>query len=789
MGGLSLGACSSREQRAQAYYEQGMSYLAKKDYVKAAIEFKNALQIKKDMVLAIRGLAQIDEAKRNFQGLAGDLRTIVELDPKDNDSRIKLTKLYLLGGALDPALKLANAAVELDPQNPAVLALKGAVLLRLKDVDGAIQSAEKALKIEPANADANAVLAAAKATQGDGAGALKVLANITDAHKDDIGILGLEINIYNQMGNFQQVETLLRHLIELHPDEANFRTQLVRFFVSQKREDDAVKELRTITTARPDDLGAEMQLVGLLASYKGIDAARAELVSRVAGTGNVFPYQIALARLDFLQGHVADSSAALEKLIKTAKAPDEVMTARTTLAELYMLKKNTAAAEPLIADILRVESRNPIGLRLRALIRVDRGQFDDAIADLRTALNDNPQSAPLLAGLGLAYERSGSIELADKAYLDAVKASNYAPDLGLSYVAFLRRRGLPDQAEHVLVDLATRNPKNVQVLSTLAEVKLARHDWVGAHDVAETIHRLGDKSGTADLINGAAFGGEKKPGDSLAAFEDAYSANPKASQTMAAVVNEYLRSQQIDKALSFLQAALKANPGNAEALVLTGQVQLIKNEPDAAMKSLEEAVKQQPKYAPGYIALADFYTSKKNNIDGALNVIRAGLQQQPQNFDLRLAIGGIFERKAEYESAISEYEALLKEQPGSMIVANNLASLLSDHRTDKASLDQANSLAEMLRKSDIPQFKDTIGWISYQRGDYVAARSMLEDAVARLPNYPLIHYHLGIAYAASGQNEKAVEQFKAAQNLQPTDAALKTKIDAALKNQTGKNKG
>ncbi len=125
LGGVTLGACSSREQRAQAYYEQGKSYLAKKDYVKAAIEFKNALQIKKDMVEAFRGLEQIDEHNKNFQGLAGDLRSIVELDPKDNEARVKLTKLYLLGNALDPALKLANAAVDQEPQNPEFLALKG----------------------------------------------------------------------------------------------------------------------------------------------------------------------------------------------------------------------------------------------------------------------------------------------------------------------------------------------------------------------------------------------------------------------------------------------------------------------------------------------------------------------------------------------------------------------------------------------------------------------------------------------------------------------------------------
>ena len=43
----------------------------------------------------------------------------------------------------------------------------------------------------------------------------------------------------------------------------------------------------------------------------------------------------------------------------------------------------------------------------------------------------------------------------------------------------------------------------------------------------------------------------------------------------------------------------------------------------------------------------------------------------------------------EYEAATSEYEHIVSKQPGSMIAANNLASLLSNHRTDKASLERA----------------------------------------------------------------------------------------------------
>ena len=786
-GGLALAGCSSREQRAQNYYERGADYLKKNDFVKARIELRNALQIKNNMVDAWRALAQVDEHDRNFRGLANDLRRVSELDPKDVDAKVRLGRLFLMSGAFDDALKAANAANDLDPKNTSALALKAAVLFKLKDADGAVRTANEALAIDPNSTEASVVLAATQFMQGDSQAALKALDNVKADKQDDFGVMFLKISIFERLGDLGHVETLLRRLVELYPTQPTFRTQLVRFYVAHNRQDDAVKELRAVVAASPGDTDAELELVDLLGAVKGPASAREELVARIGAGGSVFPYQIALAKRDFQQGNLDDSVKLLQQLIAGSKASDEVATARVTLAEIYMSKNNVAAAEPLINDILKADSRNISGLMLRASVNLNHGRVDDAIADLRTALNDQPQSPELLANLAIAYERNGSIELADKAFLDATKASRYSPTVGLNYVAFLRRRGLTAQADTVLNDLASRNPNSIPVLSALAQVKLSQQDWAGAHTIADAIRRLGDKTYTADAINSAAFTGEKKFNDSLSVLQDAYNSNPNATQPMAALVSVYLQAKQTDRAENFLQAALKANPNNAEALVLMGSIQLAKNDTNDAIQQFNAAIKAQPKNPLGYRALADLYT-RQRNYDDALKVIRLGLEAEPTNFPLRMASANLLELKRDFDGAINEYEAMLKDQPGSMVIANNLASLLADHRTDKASLDRANSLGLLLSKSQVPQFKDTLGWIAYQRDDYRSALSLLESAGAALPNNALVRYHLGMSYLATGQSDKASEQFKKARDLAPNDTELITKIDAAL-NRADKTKG
>ena len=45
----------------------------------------------------------------------------------------------------------------------------------------------------------------------------------------------------------------------------------------------------------------------------------------------------------------------------------------------------------------------------------------------------------------------------------------------------------------------------------------------------------------------------------------------------------------------------------------------------------------------------------------------------------------------------------------------------------------------------------------------------------------MVRYHLGMTYLATGQEEKAAEQFRQARTLSPNDAELGAKIDEAVK--------
>src|SRR3974377_736431 len=598
---LLVAGCGSPEQRAQNYYERGMQLLAQHEYVKAGIEFKNALQLKKDLVGAWRGLLEIESHNGSIQGAVPILGTIVELDPKDIDARLRLGHFLMAGGALGQALDQANAAIALDGKNPKAVAFRGAVLLKLKDNVGAKREAQAALDIDPNNAEALIVLAMERSASGDSQGGLLILnrPGLTHEKDDELAIQLLKLRLYEQAGDLNQQETLIRKLVDIYPKVPVFRISLVKIYIDQKRFDDAEKELREIAAGNPSDVGAGLAVVRFLQQVKGPAAAREELLARIKAGTEVFKYQMALAEFDLARGQTDDSIKLLEKLISSANSRDEKIMAQARLAQIQLSRRNLDAANALVTDILREDDRNIDGLKLRARVRMEQGQLDAAIGDLRQAINDQPQSSELMLLLATAYERSGSIELAEKEYADATKVSGFDATVGLNYAAFLRRRGNLERAEDLLTDFMRRWPNNVAVLSALADVRLARQIWVGAPDIAQNIQKIGNASGLSDQIMAAALSGEGKYSDSIRVLEGLHSASPTAVQPVAALVNTLVRAQKLDEAVSLLQTTLKANPANAEALVLLGSVQILKNTPDEAVKSFRAAIEQQPKDMAG----------------------------------------------------------------------------------------------------------------------------------------------------------------------------------------------
>lgn len=157
--------------------------------------------------------------------------------------------------------------------------------------------------------------------------------------------------------------------------------------------------------------------------------------------------------------------------------------------------------------------------------------------------------------------------------------------------------------------------------------------------------------------------------------------------------------------------------------------------------------------------------ARTGQFEEARAVLDEALIALPDAPDLLWAKAGDLERSGDVDGAIAIYQGLYERLPNSPIVANNLASLLSTHRSDPETIDQAYSIARRLRGSSIPAFQDTYGWIAHLRGYSDEAVEHLEAAASALPDEPSVQFHLGMAYSAAERTESAIEQLEKAIEL------------------------
>lgn len=761
---LGLAACSSPEDKVAAFYKKGQTYLDAGDFVKARLEFQNALQINPNSVPAMYGMVTIAERASDWPRAYGLLTKVVELDPKHLEAQIKLGKLLLAGAQLDKALATSDAALALQPDSPDTLALRAAVMFKLDDRKAAVDLAQKALERNPKHIDALVVLASERLAADDAAGAVAFLDRALADNERDVALQLIKVQALEKMAKLDGAEAIFKKLIEFYPDNKVFRHILAQFYLIHNKRDLAEAQYRAVVADNPKDLEAKLDVVRFLGGTQGPEAAAGELQALIKADPKAHDLKLTLAAIR-LQQNKRDEAQALWRAVMADAGDDAAgLRARGALATDLLGRGNKDEAGKLIADILAKDARNEQGLLLRAGVAMDERRLDDAVGDLRTILRDVPTSARAHALLARAHEMQGAKDLAQDHFARAAQAGKFAPAFGMAYADFLMRTGKARQVEDVLRETLRASPRHVPAYRLLAQAYLTTGNLVAAQNVADQVAKMGDQAVAANQIQGAVAAARNQFENSISSFKKAYELSPTEVQPMVALVRTYLRAGKVKEAQSFMQSVVAASPDNVSARVLQAQLALQTGSRDAARQGFEAALQRDPKNAAAYLGMVNVLVVEKK-LDAADQVLERALKEMPGDFGMRLARAGLMEQANKLDDAIALYEQLLKERPNADVVANNLASLLADFRTDEASHKRAHELAQRLRDSNIPQFKDTVGWTNHRVGKFNDAASLLKDAATEIPDLPVVHYHHGMNLLAQNNKDAARQSLQRALDI------------------------
>ena len=764
VGGLT--ACTDPETSKARYIEEGRRLLEQGDYERARVSFKNVLQIDPKDPEGHYWMAQTYERLGKLKQAVGHLRAALEESPDYLDAKYKLARIYFGARIYDEAGKLVGEILASQPDRVDALVLRAAIRASQGDTEKARADLQQALKLKPFDPEAVRIQAALDWREGNKEQALEWLHKGLNAHPDDQTLQMALAEFLVASGKAAEAIPLYRKLIEQQPQQLVHRLRLVQALMVLKKTDESEAVLREAVKVMEDNQPAINALLEFETKVRGDEATLKEL-DRLIGE---YPED---SRLRFMQvgiylkrNNPEKARSVLQQIIARFGEEQAALKAKNMLAEMAIRGGDKDQAKKLIEEVLKQSPQDSTALALRGRITLmEGGSADNAIADFRAALVSSHKDVKILQWLAGAHLRKGEIDLAQETL---AKAAELAPDdaaVHLRLANLMKRRKMDDAAIKQL-DKFLERKFDPRVAMQLFQWQMEQQHYDQAEQLARTLAEKQPDKGTGVYLQGLVAQGRKDWQKSITLFEQALKKQPKALEPLQGIVNSYLALKQPLKAQQRLEKLLRQFPDHYPAQYLLGELLWRQDKKKEAVIAWQQAMTMKPNWPLPYQRLARVYL-ENGEVGKAVDLYRKALEADPENQQRYLDLALLLQRLGKIDEAISVYQRALEKFPESLVLKNNLASLLLDHQYDEAGLAKANGLAEALENSRNPAFLDTLAWLRYRQGRYDEAKGYMEKALTTANNQPVLFYHQARILAKLNDMKQACASLDKAIELNP----------------------
>lgn len=764
MAGM-ISGCGSAEDSSARFIESGKELMEQGEFDKARLEFRNALQINPLEAEGYYQLALIDEKNQKWKGMYSNLVTVESLDPNHVPAIIKLGQLHVVSGQLDEAMKKAEKALSIEPDNNEAILLKATTLIKQENYGMAEAEINRVLEADPQNMEALTARVMLYKNSGQINKALTATEEALALYPDAMPLKMIKLSIFQELNDYSAMEKLYREMLPDYPDESWVAVSLAKLLNdSMNRYEDSRQILEDYVAKNPDDTETIMLLVSLINS-RDPDLAMTRLDEFIEAQPDNQDLRFAKIEMLSRQGKPDLMIKELETIIASEPDSEIGLRARATIAGIKAQDGEYEEAERMVNEVLAIASEHEEALLLKSKLLLRDEQIDQAISSLRVLIRNNPQLDEALVLLAQAYALTGSSELAENSFRQALSVNPTNPQAALSVASVLMRGNDLDRTEQVLVRALEGNRNNTDLLQALAQIRILKRDWSGTQ---QAIEGLDEKSALTHLLTAQMYQGLNDYSLAINEYEAALKLDPGLTRALQQIMAIYFEQDQKEQIVSFLNQHIENHPElNNGYLVLADFYRLDGNLPEA-IATIDRALAQDENWTAGYSLKANLHYLN-NEPDDAIVAFEKGLAKTPEDNQLAMQLASTHESKNEYEKARQLYEEVISRDPSIDVAANNLASLLTDQFESPENLQRALTLSSRFRDSEQPYFADTFGWVNYKMGNYEDARPALERAASSNEAIALFHYHLGRLYVAMQMPDEARQSFERAQRMATED--------------------
>lgn len=774
---LLLSGCESTEEKAQRNYETAVALAAKGDDERAEVVLRNVFKLNGEHRDARMLYASLMEQDGDNEQAFRHYALVVEQYPEDVEARIKMARIAIRSGSWDIASQVLEAARKLDPKNPELkpllVAMDYSAATRRTDsaaAQAAVSQAQALLAEDPGNYFGHQVVIDNLVREQKYSAALDQVDKALASDPKNLQFNQIKLSLLGQLQDMPGIGDQLRFMVEAYPEDAEIRTSLVRWYLADNDPDGAEAFVRSLVAKGGEAIPPRIALVQFLTQVRGMDAALAELDKLIAEGLDNDTFRVLKASMLFDKGERATGIVQVEELVAAQEASEARRNMQTTLARMYIADGQVDKARALVESVLAEDQGDVNALKIKANWLIDQDQVRDAVLALRTALDQSPRDSETITLLARAYERGGNRELMVESLALAVDVSNAAPAETLRYSRYLIDNEKYLTAENVILRSLRLDPGNIDLLQALSEVYLGMNDLPRAEQVASAVRELGTDQAKllATGIQATVLQRSARTDESIQLMQTMAAEGQSKLAAQTVIIRTRLANGEVGEARAYMNELLAETPADSPDRTgiefLNGALTATEGNYDGAKAIYRGILARDNSLEQVWRALVSTAVRQGNDAE-AEAIVDESLVVLPKSANLRWIKAGLAEKNGRIDEAISIYEAVYAEDTSSTIIANNLASLISTHRSDDESLQRAYVIARRLRGLEIPAFQDTYGWISFRMGNQQEALENLEPAAEGLPKDPSVQYHLAKVYLAAGRAEEAAAKLQAAVDL------------------------
>lgn len=765
--------CGGAEERKAEHLTKAIGFFEAQNPEKAAIEFKNVLQIDPKSAKPYYYLGRIEEGKKNWPQAFGFYQKAVELDPNDLDARYKLAQFFTMGRDAEKAAETLEPVAKQRPTDLDVRMMQAAIANLKGDGLAALAQLQAIVLEKPARPDPYMALAAMYSQQSRLADAEDVIKTGIAANPKSAPLLATLARLYVQQKQWDKAGDTERELIAADAKEFRFRLMLAETYLMQSRWSDAEQTLRTAVRDFPATPQPVLTLAEFLTKRSDAAGAESELRAAVASHPEEIDLRVALANLMERIHRPDQAEQVFRDFIAANETKPDAVKARVLLAELLARQGKTAQSEALVSGVLSDNPQNNPALMLKGRLALGKKNAQDAIAAFRSILKDQPDSAEATTLLASAFQLDGKPALVQE-NLD--KAARLKPqDFGIrrNLIQFLIQQNNLSLALEQANDFLKLQPDSVEGWNIKADVLYLNKQTEALESLLKEMKNKFPGKPIGSFRLGKFYQEQKKYEAAVSEYESALRKASNDYEVLKALVAVYLELKQPAKAEAQLRKALADDPKQAGAHALLGTLALRKNQGEEAVKAFEKAIELDPEWLPPYVELGSYF-ERRGKLDRAIAVMQRATEAAPDDWPMRAALAGLLEKSRKPDQAERIYRDFIAAHEGQPDTAK-ARSQLAEFLARSGRFDESRSLMEAALANN-PQDRDALLRkarlaIADRRPQeaITLSQSLLKDRPDSVDALTL----LAAAYRLDGKPGEAFENFEKAIRVRPSDPALR----------------